>query len=384
MNAEQLSQQTSLPPLRVRTGVGYALKYIILLEPRNARVFQRRFPPLHRLFRWGDAVALVPEPDCDLIHSFNAVPLLTRRPYLITFEDFMPRVPEDRHIPWLERHLQNQLCSPRCVAIVAMSEYARRQFLWQNRAFRGLSVLKDKLQVIYPAVALRRTQPKTLTDELRLIFVGNVHMRKGLPALLKAHRQLKARGVPVSTTIISGLKWDPQDYVGPPDRSYVEAQQRLLDQEGVSYHPFSPFDEVMRLMDEAHFLVFPTFHDTFGFVSLDALSCATPVLVTATCAQPEVIEEDRCGYLLPFENDASVGKWAWLYRNHDPGYLEAYDQTIDRLSAEIIRRLMLCWERRKDYERLSAGALQRVRDRFSPPEARDRVEALYERCRRTP
>ena len=373
--------QSSSRPLKVRVGGGYALKFIILHGQRNAQFIQRRFLPLHRICAWADAIALVPECGHDLVHTFNAVPLLTKKPYLITFEDFMPRVPEDRYIKGLESWLQERLCADQCVALIAMSEYARRQFLRQNRSFRGLSVLKNKLQVIYPALRLRRETPKNISDHLHLIFVGTDYMRKGLPALLKAHQRLRKAGIPVRTTILSGLKWSKHDYIGPPFKAYVNEQRKLLSQEGIELHPFLPYEEANCLVEKADYMVFPTFHDTFGFATLDALSCATPAIVTGTCAQPEIIEDGECGYVLPFENEKEVGKWIWTHRNREPGYFQAYDQAVETLSREISQRLIRCWEERKDYERLSAGALNRIRTRFSVEAARDRIEQLYELCR---
>ena len=381
MQIEKSQNKSSHSPLKVRVGKGYALKFIILHGQRNAEFIQKQFPPLHRLLQWAIAIALAPEPSCDLIHSFNAIPVLTDRPYLITFEDFLPRVPEDHHIHWLESLLQKRLFRPQCVALIAMSEYARRQFLWQNRSFARLPLLEEKLHVIYPAKQLYRKSPKSISNKLRLIFSGNDYMRKGLPILLKAHKQLQKVGVPVQTTIVSSLNWNKQDYIRPPSKKYVKQQQALLSQDGIDVHPFVPYEHLMQLIEKADYLIFPTFHDTFGLVSLDALSCGTPVIATETCAQPEIVENGRCGYLLPFENDSNIGKWMWTYRNHDPGYLEAYDQTTTRLSEALVQRLILCWEERRNYEMLSEGALNQIKTKFNSDSARNKIEKLYELCR---
>ena len=111
------------------------------------------------------------------------------------------------------------------------------------------------------------------------------------------------------------------------------------------------------------------------------MSCGTPVIVTKTCAQPEIVEDGRCGYLLPFENDSNPGKWVWTSRNHDSGYLEAFDQAMTALSKAIVERLIVCWEERKNYERLSEGALNQIKTKFNSNSTRDKIEILYELCR---
>jgi glycosyltransferase involved in cell wall biosynthesis len=266
--------------------------------------------------------------------------------------------------------------------LLAWSQYALRQFRWQNRNFAGLKKLETKTEVLYPAVPLRRTAPKKPSSRLKLLFVGSDFMRKGGPALLRAHSRLRKQGVPVETTVVSSLRWKVDDYIGPPSAEYVRQETARLAQEGVVHYPGLPNADVLRLMEEADYFIFPTFHDTFGFAPLEALSCATPVLATDTCAQPEIVADGRCGYLLPFENDKKVGKWKWIYRNREPDYLGAYDAAVECLGEAIAERMTACWGSRGDYEAMSAAAIEQVRSRFDQEKARRRLEQLYELCRR--
>jgi glycosyltransferase involved in cell wall biosynthesis len=214
------------------------------------------------------------------------------------------------------------------------------------------------------------------------LFVGRDFMRKGGPALLRAHARLRAAGVPVETTVVSSLQWAPDDYVGPPDADYVRQATQGLDATGVIHHRSLGSPQVRALMDRADYLVFPTFHDTFGFVALEALAGGTPVIATDTCVMPEVIDPGRNGFLLPFENDGEIGKWRWLYRNADPDYVAAYEATTRQLADALVGRLARAWEDRASYAALSAGALESMRDRFDPAAAALRLERIYERFRR--
>ncbi|MFL5884731.1 MAG: glycosyltransferase family 4 protein [Thermoleophilaceae bacterium] len=368
-------------PLRVRTRRDYPVRFLVDLGQRNAVFLKRRWTPLRRIFYWADAFAVLPERDYDIVHSINAVPILSRRPYVLTYEDYLPRVPEDRYVGWLERRLQRALLSERCVALIAMSEFGRRQFRWQNRSFDGRDELEAKMQLVYPAIGLRRERPKRPSGRMKLLFVGTRFMGKAGPAVLRAHSRLRDAGLPVETTVVSSLEWTPDDYLGPPSHEYVESEVARLSQEGVVHHRSLRNDEVFRLMEEADWFVFPTLQDTFGYASLEALACGTPVLATDTCAQPEIVDAS-CGYLLPFENDEHVGKWSWLYRADDPEFMDAYEATIASLTDAIVDRLTAAFEAGADaYEAMSAGALQRVRTRFDREAARDRLEQLYELCR---
>src|ERR1700723_936045 len=190
--------------LRVRTRRDYHVPYVVNLGQRDVTFLERPWTPLARVFEWADAFAILPEPDYDIVHSFNAVPVLSRRPFVLSFEDYLPRVPEDRYIGALERALQRTLLSERCTALLAISNYALRQFRRQSRGFAGRAGLEAKMTVRYPAIAPRRSTPKPdPAPELKLLFVGRDFMRKGPPAVLRAHAQLRAKGIPVRTTFVS-------------------------------------------------------------------------------------------------------------------------------------------------------------------------------------
>lgn len=386
LHISRMMRRSAEPPgpqkLTVRTGKGYNIDFAIDLGQRNARFRRGVLTPLRRILRWGDAVTCLPQPGTDIIHSFNAVPL-TRKPHVITFEDYLPRTPADRRVAWVERALQPLLLREKCVALLALSEYAARQFRQQNRDFERLAELQDKMEVLYPAVRLRRQRPKQTPDVLRLLFVGNDFMRKGVPALVRAHTALRRRGIPVETTIVSTLQWAQDDYIGPPNEEIVQGERRALGGEGLHCIPGLPNAQALELMEEATFLVLPTLHDTFGYVTLEALAGATPVIATATCVLPEVIEDGVSGYLLPFENDPEVGKWVWTYRTADPQYQTEYRDTMERLGSDLTDRLSAFWEgSRHDYEEMSAGALTRARTRFGIERARAKLEGVYETCRR--
>lgn len=370
---------TDRSKIKVRIGKGYPVPFVLDLGQRNADFVSRAATPLRHVFRFADAFAVL-EPGGHMIHTLNSVPLLTRRPFVTTFEDYMPRVPEDRYVGWVEHMVRRTISSDRCVALIAISEYALRQFRWQNRDYAALGHLEEKTELVYPAVALRRTEPKQPGDRLRLLFVGRDFMHKGAPAVVRAHARVMAEGVPIETTIVSSLRWDPREFIGPPNRDLVDDTLRRFHQPGITHRGQLPNAEVMRLMEESDFLVLPTFHDTFGYVTIEALAAGTPVIATATCALPEVVEHGRSGYLLPLDNDEHVGKWTWTYRHEQPGYTEAYAHEVDRLGEALTDLLLTCWETRDRYEEMSAAAIARVRERFDRETARDRLETLYEKC----
>ena len=286
-----------------------------------------------------------------------------------------------RPLAQLEEHLRARLADPRCLACLAFSEYARRQFAQRARFSPHRAAIEAKLRVRYPAMPVRRSEPKPGSGALKLLFVANRYMGKGGPALLRAHERLRAAGVPVTTTVVSSLAWDENDYIGPSSPALVEREQRRLAGDGVTQLSNLPNARVLELMEEADYFVLPTFHDTFGYVALEALAGGTPVIASSTCALPEVVEHGRNGYLVDFHNDPEVGRWPWIYRRDDPHYDEAYEAEIASMSESLTTILLAAYEARSGYRELSAAALERMRSRFDPLAARDELELDYERCR---
>jgi glycosyltransferase involved in cell wall biosynthesis len=282
-------------------------------------------------------------------------------------------------MPLLAPFLRRRLTSSQCIALVAMSSYAVRQMKYQHRSYPSdLVKLIAKTKIIYPGIQQTRQTPKRLSGApLKLLFVGGDFFRKGGPALVRAHKALRKAGIAVETTVVSSLAWSVDDYVGPPDLSAVRRSLGDLATDGIALHRQLSNAEVKELMQQADFLVLPTLHDTFGYVSIEAMAAGTPVIATATCAQVEIVRHNESGFLLDFENDANVGKWRWLYGQNLPGYVEAYWSTIDSLAQSIITQIQVLYEDCSDYERLSAGALTQIQNKFCVEYARGRLEEIY-------
>jgi glycosyltransferase involved in cell wall biosynthesis len=367
--------------LKVRVGGSYNARYNTHRPPGNVKLVARPLTPLTRISEKLDSFALIEPAGYDLIHSFNAIPVLTRTPFIVTFEDYCPRTPEDRPVEWLERRLRKVLLSENCIGIVAMSEYALRKFKHQHCSHSELSELLAKTTVVYPAMPASTRKAKCAGDKLSLLFVGRDFIRKGGPAVLDAHRRLAARGIPVDTTIVSDLRWSEDDYIGPPDPERSRAVMNSIRSRGIRHFPGLPHAQVTDLMRQADYLLLPTFHDTFGYVTLEAMSNGTPAIATSTCAQNEMIEHGRSGYLLDFDNDPVTGDWRWLYCQKKPGYVDAYWQESETMAHELAERLARAWEDRKNYEAMSAAAIQRVTKRFSIAQAQRRLAPLYEIAR---
>lgn len=362
--------------LRVRAGNTYAMPFVVNLGQRNATIINGHLTPLRRMI--PQTVAFTMLGRYDLIHSMNAVPLFARCPYIITFEDWMPRTPPDIRLGVLEKALTRVIARERCVALIAMSQFAKAQMMQQQAQSPHYTRLLNKTEVIYPAVPVGDFRPKKLGDSLRLLFVGSDFMRKGLPAVVQAHGFLR-RELPIQTTVVSSLRWSPGDYIGPTAREIVDAQRDLLHRSSIMIMGSQPNHVVLELMREHDFLVLPTFHDTFGYVILEAMARGTPVIATETCAIPEIIQDGQNGLLLPLPTD-EVGRWEWLYKKHDALYDASYVTANAWMAQAIADKVRKVWHDRPSYEVMSEAARATIIHRFNQDTAREQLENLYDRA----
>ena len=325
---------------------------------------------------WLDAFIPVRRNDFDVMHSVNSVPVPMRRPFVISFEDYCPRVPDDRYNAHLEWVMARRLRSDRCHALLPWSTYALRQSSKQlNRFSWGFEVIA-KMEVVPPPVTLRETHPKRPNPTPRLLFVGAEYGRKGGISVARAHRRLRAAGIAVETTVVSSFRETPSRYVSVPER--YRSELPLLDIDGMTVHQTLPNDQVLKLMRDVDFLVLPTLHDTYGYSSAEALAAGTPVIASNTAAQPDIVTDGKTGWLLDLPNDPVVGRWQWVGKGGDPGYDHAFETAVSMLTDGLVDTICRHLDSPVElYEQMSAAALEDVRLRMSTDVIRTRLEQIY-------
>jgi glycosyltransferase involved in cell wall biosynthesis len=118
-----------------------------------------------------------------------------------------------------------------------------------------------------------REEPVKLTDPakpLRLLFVGSINLRKGIPFLMEA---LKMCSRAVKLTLVG-----PRHPECEPHLRGAADSIEILDPQTKA--------ELRQTYARHDVLVLPSVADSFGFVSLEAMACGLPVIVTDNCGAP--------------------------------------------------------------------------------------------------
>jgi glycosyltransferase involved in cell wall biosynthesis len=164
--------------------------------------------------------------------------------------------------------------------VVVNSEFSRQALIQQG-------VSPEKLAVIplcYEPEA-RSQKPEArifkLNQPLRVLFLGQVILRKGIQYLLAAARQLEREPIHF-------------DVVGPIGIS----QTAISSAPGnVTFHGRTGRDEAAAWYRRSHVFVLPTLSDGFAITQLEAMAHGLPVIATPNCG--EVVSDGVDGFVVP-------------------------------------------------------------------------------------
>ena len=368
--------------------------------PRRSRhaIDRRRFVPFNYLHPRVEGVtvfepSLLPGPRRrhDLVHAFNRIPL-GRTPFVIGFESHLPRAFGWERSLWF-RGLSAMLRSDRCRAVVAISHFARTTFLRQHEGAPAATraALRRKLTVRLPSLPVaERPAPLPEGEAIRLVFVGAHFARKGGLVALRAMSLARARGLAVELDIVSDLTVGRASWTDPVDPAYYEPFWRDLAMPGVRHHGALDNAAVLDLVGRAHFLLLPTFGDTFGYSVIEAMARGVPTIVTDQGALPEFVRDAGAGgdggngIVLPLPT--RHGEWIHM-NDADRGsarFERIHRDAVEALAEAMVERLEALAGDRARLVAMRATALEDARTLFDPEDTSHYWDALYERAMRGP
>jgi glycosyltransferase involved in cell wall biosynthesis len=140
------------------------------------------------------------------------------------------------------------------------------------------------------AISEKEISERATSNELRILFLGNVIERKGLHTLLEA---VRPSTFDLRLDIVGSLTADP---------NYAKQMQKFVTVNGLSstVHFEGTLDNepLAEKLRQAHILVVPSSYEGFGIVYLEGMCFGLPAIGTTAGAAGEVIEHEKTGYLI--------------------------------------------------------------------------------------
>jgi glycosyltransferase involved in cell wall biosynthesis len=177
------------------------------------------------------------------------------------------------------------------------------------QSFRDMGVLSEKLRVVPYGVNLDRFHPcAPRSTKFRVLFVGQLGVRKGLHYLLQAFQRAS---LPFAELVLAGGM--------TPDAHHILKRYPV---ENMTLTGTLSRDDVAREMSRASVMVLPSIEEGLALVQAQALACGCPVIGTTHTGAEDLFEDECEGFIVPPRNvDILADRLTQLYR--EPELLEA-------------------------------------------------------------
>ena len=174
-------------------------------------------------------------------------------------------------------------CLRQATAIVSVSENARRDII------KFLDINPDKVKTVYLAVSesFKTIDNVRMLDSIRekyelpprfMLNVGLIYPGKNLPNLLRAFKLVREREDIKLVIAGTGRRMYKDD---------LALIHELQLEDDVCLPGYIPQQDLAAVYNLAELFVFPSFYESFGLVSLEAMACGCPVVVSRTGGAPE-------------------------------------------------------------------------------------------------
>ena len=238
----------------------------------------------------SEKIDLIEAPDWTGITAFMNL----KAPLVIRFHG------SDTYFCYLEKRKQKfknywfeKLAVNKAVAFIAPTTYA-------GEVSKKLFSIKNKsVQTIHYGLELDKFKnPNSENYEKGLIlYIGTIIRKKGVLELPSILNKVRENHPEAHLVLIGG---DSYDISTKSDSTWELLQKELKteDRNSVSYLGKIPYQEVQNYIKKAHVCVFPTFAETLGMVTIEAMAMQKPVVNSAIGWAQELIIDGESGFLV--------------------------------------------------------------------------------------
>jgi glycosyltransferase involved in cell wall biosynthesis len=137
---------------------------------------------------------------------------------------------------------------------------------------------------------LRSNVGPSSQNKLRILFLGQVVLRKGIQYLMQAAKLLEHEPI----------QFDVVGPIGISDTAMASTSQNII------FHGRATRDETPRWYQQSDVFVLPTLSDGFALTQLEAMSHGLPVVATPCCGA--VVSDGLDGFIVPPRDAAGLAK----------------------------------------------------------------------------
>ena len=194
--------------------------------------------------------------------------------------------------------------------IVVPSTFAKRSFVEKN-------VPDCKVRVVPFGVNLDLFRPSVKRDEVfRVLFVGQIGLRKGVQHLLKALGNLH---LPQFELCLAGT-------VLPEAKRFLARYEG-----GFRYLGTIPHTRLRDAYGRASVFVLPSVEEGFAYVQAEAMACGLPVIATTNTGADDLYSDGKEGFIIPIRDPEAIRQKVLL--------LYKYPELREEMGRAALRRM---------------------------------------------
>jgi len=345
------------------------------LQPEGYDFFKVTSWPLQKLpskSNYLDNTRLLFPTKTDLIHTFNKIPM-NGPEFIVSFELEFPRYfgpISEKQMAFTKRLLRSE----RCVGLLGLSDtaamLAKRQFEAQ-----GEGTIAQKIDVFKGGLPGKPLVDKTIDESapLKLLYVGNDYLRKGLVACAMAVGKLLDQGANIEFDIITNF--DDGGYVGKRSGWTESILKPFLERDQVNVLGGVPNAVVKECMKNSDALLFPTLDESLGWVPIEAGMEATATIAAKIFAIPEFVEHQTTGILLDVPLNPETGRWIGI--NH-PESDSLFVEAQKGLSEQLVPAIESFLNNRSLARTYGVSAYHKMMKNYSSETATKHLSSIYD------
>jgi len=235
-----------------------------------------------------------------LVHTYHTLGFMKRR--ALGQKEHRRRANSERQIA----HISDSIISPSTEEKESLVE--------------EYGISPSKVKVVYPGVNPRLFYPidnRTILkkmdyrqDDFVFLYVGRIEKLKGLMNVIEAFHILNKKNLPlferVKLIVIGG---------GKKDEELVENKEVSRIKRAIEQHDLKDKVVFLGSVEQANLrkyysaadaLVVPSLYESFGLVTVEALACGTPVIVSQIGKMKSIVKEGKNGFSFRPDDPASL------------------------------------------------------------------------------
>jgi len=202
----------------------------------------------------------------ELIHCTHCLSKNKNKPWITDIEGLFSLQIADELTKKGKDKIRKLLLRENCKKILPWTYNIKKELI------REFPEIKDKVEVVYPAIPSVKNLNKSKNKKLKIIYVSRYFDLKGGKIALEVMRRLLQRE-DIECIVVSDV---PEEL----KKEYKE----------IKIYNIIPQEELFKLMEKSDIFLYPSPVDTFGFSLLEAMSFGLPI-VTVNANQTESLDE---------------------------------------------------------------------------------------------